>query len=162
MDKNECKFSGKIERLQEVNTNSGTRMARWLLHVGQDHFRCVAFRNVAEEVLQCIDGDRLTVTGSGAINSYEVGGHWRNDFQVSAWTVEIDGRVVVYEKAASLSVANATNNQADAIRGNSPNKGSGTTCAKKLPQPPEITLQRKEFLREHRQRPVADFEGMPF
>jgi hypothetical protein len=48
MEKNKVEFTGTIERLKSVNTKSATSMATLLLKVGQDKFKCVAFKNVGE------------------------------------------------------------------------------------------------------------------
>jgi len=97
--KNEIKFTGTIERLQPVKTRTGNSMAMWLLQVGRDRFKCVAFKNVAEAVLQLNNGDKISVTGTGSINSWQDDeGHWHNDFQVSCWSVEIAGEKIVYDK----------------------------------------------------------------
>lgn len=100
---NETRFSGTIKRLQQVQTKKGTSMARWLLSVGRDKFKCIAFKNVADAVLRCNDGDRITLAGKGSINSWKDDeGHWHNDFQVTAWTVEIDGQEINYQKAEAV------------------------------------------------------------
>jgi single-stranded DNA-binding protein len=99
---NKVEFSGSIERLKSIQTKTGNTMASWLLKVGQDKFKCVAFKNVAEAVLQCKDGDKISVSGTGSINSWEDDKeHWNNDFQLTAWLVEIDERLVEYEKDAT-------------------------------------------------------------
>lgn len=41
-DVNDIKSSGTIEPLQPINTKSRTPMAKWMLRVGQDLFKCVA------------------------------------------------------------------------------------------------------------------------
>lgn len=103
-DINEIHFSGTIERLQAVTTKTGNPMARWLLSVGRDKFKCACFGNLADAVLQCHDGDRITVNGSGSINSWkDAEDHWHNDFQVTVWTVEIDGQQINYQKADTRS-----------------------------------------------------------
>ncbi len=96
---NKIIFTGAIERLQSVKTRTGTSMARWLLKVSRDKFKCVAFKNVAEAVLQLNNGDQISVTGTGSINSWQDDeGRWHNDFQVSCWAVEIAGEKIVYDK----------------------------------------------------------------
>ena len=96
---NEIRFSGTIERLQSVNTRTGNPMSSWLLKVGRDRFKCVCFGNLADTVLQCQDGDQISLTGTGSINSWKDNdGHWHNDFQVSVWAAEIGGQQICYEK----------------------------------------------------------------
>ncbi len=103
---NEVKLSGTIEKLKSIKTRTGTSMATMLLKVGQDRFRVVAFKNVADAVLQCRDGDQISVKGTGSINSWKDNeGHWHNDFQVTAWEVEIAGNSVSYEKTSGQSNA---------------------------------------------------------
>ena len=98
-DINEIKFSGIIERLKSVNTKTGTSMATLLLKVGQDRFKVVGFKNIADAILKCSDGDEISVTGSGSINSWkDKEEHWHNDFQLSVWEAAIDGRIFKYEK----------------------------------------------------------------
>jgi hypothetical protein len=98
-DINKIRFSGTIERLKSVNTKTGTTMTTLLLKVGQDKFKCIAFKNVADAILKLRDEDQISVTGSGSINSWKDNeDRWRNDFQVSVWEVEIDGSSVKYEK----------------------------------------------------------------
>jgi phage terminase small subunit len=46
-------------------------MATILLKVGQDNIQCVAFKNVADTILKCSDGDQLSVAGSGSINNWK-------------------------------------------------------------------------------------------
>ena len=105
MEINQIRFAGTIERLQQVRTRTGTTMARWLLQVGRDKFKCVAFKNVAEAVLQLNNGDRISITGTGSINSWQDGeGHWHNDFQASCWAVEIAGEKIVYNKPGRKKV----------------------------------------------------------
>ena len=99
-DINEIKFSGTIERLQSITTRTGKPMSTWLLKVGQDRFKCVCFGNLADTVLQCRDGDQISLTGTGGINSWKDNeGHWHNDFQLTCWAVEIDGQQISYQKA---------------------------------------------------------------
>ncbi len=99
-DVNEIKFSGTVEKMQAVTTKTGTSMTRWLLKVGQNRFKCVAFKNLADAMLQCNDGDRISVTGTGSINSWKDDkDHWHNDFQVTAWSVENDRQKINYDKA---------------------------------------------------------------
>ena len=98
-DINEIIFSGSIERLKSVNTKTGTTMVTLLLKVGQDRFKVVAFKNVADAILECSDGDHISVVGSGSINSWkDKDDHWHNDFQLSVWEVEIDGKIIKYGK----------------------------------------------------------------
>ncbi len=105
MDINEIRFSGIIERLKSVNTQTGTSMAALLLKVSQDKFKCVAFKNVADAILKCSDGDKIRITGSGSINSWKDNEErWRNDFQVSAWEVEIHSTHTKYEKNTDTTV----------------------------------------------------------
>jgi single-stranded DNA-binding protein len=99
METNKIEFTGTIERLQPIQTKTGSQMARWFLKVGQDRFGCVAFGNVAENLLACGEGDEISITGTGKINSWKTeDGNWRNDFQVSAWSCEINGQTIKYEK----------------------------------------------------------------
>ncbi len=100
-DINEIRFSGIIERLKSVNTKTGTTMVTLLLKVGQDRFKVTAFKNVAQAILECSDGDQISVTGTGSINSWkDKKENWHNDFQVSCWTVEINGTSIQYKKNA--------------------------------------------------------------
>jgi single-stranded DNA-binding protein len=74
-------------------------MATLLLKVGQERFKIVAFKNVADAVLKLSDGDQISVAGSGSINSWkDKEEHWHNDFQLSAWKCEISGQTIEYEK----------------------------------------------------------------
>ena len=74
-------------------------MASLLLKLGQDKFKCVAFKNVADAILKCSDGDQISVAGSGSIKSWKDNeDHWHNDFQLSAWKCEINGQTIEYEK----------------------------------------------------------------
>ena len=101
-DINEVKFSGTIDRLKRVNTKTGTSMATLFLTVRKDKFKCVGFKNVADTLLTCKDGDHILVNGSGSINSWkDDDGHWHNDFQVTAWAVEIDGKNISYDEGKS-------------------------------------------------------------
>ena len=103
-DINEVKFGGTIDRLKRVSTKTGTSMATLLLIVGKDKFKCVGFKNVADTLLTCKDGDRVLVNGSGSISSWkDDDGHWHNDFQVTAWAVEIEGKTISYDKGKSSS-----------------------------------------------------------
>ncbi len=98
-DINEIRFSGTILILQSINTKSGVTMATLLLEVSQDKFKCVAFKNVAEAILRLRGADQISVAGSGSINSWKDNqGHWHNDFQLSVWECEIDGKVTQYKK----------------------------------------------------------------
>jgi single-stranded DNA-binding protein len=76
-------------------------MAQWLLVIGKDKFRVVAFGNVAEAVLRrCGDGDLISLTGTASINNWKDNeGRWHNDFQATAWSIEIDGEKISYKKA---------------------------------------------------------------
>ena len=99
-DINEIRFSGTIDRLQKINTKSGISMATTLLKVGQNKFKIVAFKNVADALLRCNDRDRVTVQGSGSINSWKDNEeHWHNDFQLTAWSAGINEQTVEYENA---------------------------------------------------------------
>ena len=51
------------------------------------------------QVLPCSNRDKISVTGSGSINSWKDNeDRWHNDFQLSVWEVESDGSSVKYEK----------------------------------------------------------------
>jgi single-stranded DNA-binding protein len=99
MERNRIEFNGDIERLREIPTKTGVQMAKWFLKVGEHRFQCVAFGNLASAVLAAREGREMGVVGSGSINSWKTeDGAWRNDFQVTAWAVEIDGQVIAFEK----------------------------------------------------------------
>ncbi len=99
-DFNEVKLIGTIERLQSVETKTGKPMASWLLRVQSNKFKCLAFGNLAETVLRCSEGERIGVAGSGSISNWKDNdGQWHNDFQVSAWSVGIDGQEIAYNKS---------------------------------------------------------------
>lgn len=99
MEKNRVEFTGSIERLQQITTKTGKPMARFLLVVGQDKFRVVAFGNLVEVIMAAGEGAQVGITGTGSINSWQTDdGAWRNDFQATAWAVEIDGETVAYQK----------------------------------------------------------------
>jgi single-stranded DNA-binding protein len=99
MGKNRIELTGTIERVQKITTRRGSIMAKWLLRVGDHRFGCVAFGNIAETVLGRGDGVEIGVTGTAAINSWKTDdGVWRNDFQATAWAVEINGETIAYEK----------------------------------------------------------------
>ena len=92
METNRIEFTGTIGRLKSVNTKSGVSMATLLL-------KCVAFKNVADAILRCSDGDLVSVAGSGSINSWkDKEERWHNDFQLSVWEVEINDTCIKYEK----------------------------------------------------------------
>jgi len=114
-DTNEIRFSGTIERLKSIQTRTGTSMATFLLKVGQDRFKVVAFKNIADAILKNSDGAQVSVTGSGSINSWKDNDdHWHNDFQLSAWDIEIHGgEKLSYEKAPDKE-ANRFNKQPEA------------------------------------------------
>ncbi|MCB2216378.1 MAG: hypothetical protein KQH59_09935 [Desulfobulbaceae bacterium] len=99
MERNRVEFAGTIERLQRIPTRRGGTMAKWMLKVGDHRFGCVAFGNVAVAVLDAGSGMRIGITGTGAINSWRADdGIWRNDFQATAWAVELDGETITYQK----------------------------------------------------------------
>ncbi len=101
-DTNEIRFSGTIERLKSIKTKTGNSMVSFFLKVGKEKFKVIAFKNIADALLKCGDGAQVSVTGSGSINSWKDDKeHWHNDFQVSAWGVEISGQKIVYEKNRS-------------------------------------------------------------
>ena len=100
-DTNECRLSGTIERMKSVPTKSGAAMAGIILHVRQDRFRVVAHGNVAEHILsRGKAGDRLSISGTMSVSNWkdEATGEWRNSFSVTAWSVEIGGENVAYER----------------------------------------------------------------
>jgi len=100
MEKNRIELTGTIDRLQTITTKTGKPMARFLLAVGPDKFRVVAFGNLVEVVTAAGEGAQIGITGTGSINSWQTDdGAWRNDFQATAWAVEIDGEVFAYHKA---------------------------------------------------------------
>lgn len=112
-DINEVKFSGKIDRLKKVDTKTGTSMATLLLAVGKDSFKCLGFKNIADTLLSCKDGDNILVTGSGSINSWkDQDERLHNDFQLTVWAVEVAGETVVYDKGKSSSHKRADTRQA--------------------------------------------------
>jgi len=98
-DINEIRLSGTLERLTKVKTKTGVTMATFLLKVGKDRFKVACFKNVATAILKCGDSARISVTGSGSINSWKDNDdRWHNDFQVTAWGVEIQGNNIAYKK----------------------------------------------------------------
>jgi single-stranded DNA-binding protein len=100
MNTNRIEFTGTIERLQQISTRSGKPMCRFLLVVGQDKFRAVCFGNLVGVVMAAGEGATVGITGTGSINNWQTeDGAWRNDFQATAWAVEIDGEVFAYHKA---------------------------------------------------------------
>jgi hypothetical protein len=100
MERNRIELTGTIERLRSVATKLGTPMAKWLIKVGDSRFGCVAFANLAAVVLAAGEGKEIGIIGQGEINSWRTDDSaWRNDFQVTAWSVEIDGVASHFEKS---------------------------------------------------------------
>jgi single-stranded DNA-binding protein len=100
MERNRIEFAGTVERLKSIPTKTGVQMAKWLIKVGDSRFGCVAFANLASTVLAGGEGKEVGVVGQGSINSWRTDdGAWRNDFQVTAWSVEIDGVASHFEKS---------------------------------------------------------------
>lgn len=98
-DINEIRFSGKLEKPRAIDTKTGTSMTVFLLKVGKERFKCVCFKNLADKILECSDGARVTVSGSGGIRSWKDNDdHWHNDFQVTAWGIELHGEQFSYKK----------------------------------------------------------------
>lgn len=99
MEKNRVEFTGTVERLKSIPTRSGVQMAKWFLKVGDHRFQCVAFGNLAGVALAAGEDKEIGVVGQASINSWKTeDGAWRNDFQVTAWCIEIDGVATNYEK----------------------------------------------------------------
>jgi single-stranded DNA-binding protein len=99
MEKNRVEFTGTVERLRSIPTRSGTPMVKWLLKVGEHRFQCVAFGNLAAAVLAAGEGKEVGLVGQASINSWKTDdGAWRNDFQVTAWCIEVDGSTTHFEK----------------------------------------------------------------
>ncbi len=112
MERNRIEYTGAIERLREIPTKTGVQMAKWFLKVGEHRFQCVAFGNLATTVLVAGEGKEIGVVGQGAINSWKTeDGTWRNDFQVTAWGVEIDSIVTAFEKTSKVPQEPAKNEQ---------------------------------------------------
>ena len=102
MERNRIEFTGAIERLRKIQTKSGIQMAKCSLKVGEHRFHCIAFDNLATTVLVAGEGKEIGVVGSGAINNWKTNeGVWRNDFQVTAWCIEVDGVATSYEKGGT-------------------------------------------------------------
>jgi hypothetical protein len=102
MERNRIEFTGAVERLREVPTRSGVMMAKWFLKVGEHRFQCVAFGNLATSVLVAGEGKEIGVVGSGSINSWKTeDGVWSNDFEVTAWCIEVDGVTTSFEKGGA-------------------------------------------------------------
>lgn len=99
MERNRIEFTGTVERLKSIPTRTGVQMAKWLIKVGDSRFNCVAFANLAAVVLAAGEGKEVGLIGQGAISSWRTDdGAWRNDFQVTAWSVEVDGVTTSFEK----------------------------------------------------------------
>jgi hypothetical protein len=112
VERNRIEYTGAIERLREIPTKTGVQMAKWFLKVGEHRFQCVAFGNLATTVLVAGEGKEIGVVGQGAINSWKTeDGTWRNDFQVTAWGVEIDSIVTAFEKTSKVPQEPAKNEQ---------------------------------------------------
>ena len=111
-DTNQVIFGGTIDRLKRIDTKTGIPMATFLLIVGKDKFKCVSFKNVADAIMECKDGDPILVTGTGSINSWkDDGDSWHNDFQVTAWAVEVDGKTIAYDRGKYSSSKPTDNRQ---------------------------------------------------
>lgn len=112
MERNRIELSGTIDRLREIQTRTGSRMAKFIIKVGEHRFQCVAFGNLATTVLVAGEGKEIGVVGSGAINSWKTeDGTWRNDFQVTSWCAEIDGIVTAFEKTRKVPKESANSEQ---------------------------------------------------
>lgn len=99
MERNRVEFTGTVERLRSIPTKSGTPMAKFLLKVGDYRFPCVSFSNLAGIVFDAGEGVEIGLVGQAAINSWKTDdGTWRNDFQCTAWSVEVDGIATAFEK----------------------------------------------------------------
>lgn len=83
-DKNEATISGKIIKLDNVDTRSGTPMIRIRLSCYKEVFNVVAFKETAENILARYEqGDRIQLTGKIQSSSWEKNGVQRTDFQLN-------------------------------------------------------------------------------
>ena len=85
-------------------------MVKLLLQVRRERFWVIAFKDVATAILsRCKADDRITVTGTAGINSWKDDeGEWHNDFQVSAWSAEIQGDKVSFQRKEEAPVKDDT------------------------------------------------------
>lgn len=100
-DTNECRLTGAIEKIKPVTTKTGAVMAEIILKVRQDRFRVVGHGNVAEHLLVAAGpDDRLSLTGTVQPSSWrdEATGEWKSSFSIAAWSVEIHGDKIAFQR----------------------------------------------------------------
>lgn len=95
MKQKRIEFSGTIEHLRELQTKTGTKMAKFGLKAGEHLYPCQAFGNTAEAILTAGDGREIDVT--------------RSDLEVTVWSFEIDGAETVFEKNNDRKQPSPTN-----------------------------------------------------
>ncbi|BDD88849.1 hypothetical protein [Desulfofustis limnaeus] len=109
MEKNKVEMTGQVSRIRSISTKKGTSMVKFFINVDQYRFLCVAFAGVADAIQAAGEGAEIGVSGTAAINSWQPEpGQWRNDFQLSCWSVEIAGTVVSYTKESKGQQNNRT------------------------------------------------------
>lgn len=99
MQTNSFELTGKVKSKIAVTTKTGKPMAMIFLSVGRESFKIVMFGNLAERAVQLSEGDKLGVRGEGSVSKWKKDDVWQEKFQVSAWELEIDDEVIVYEKS---------------------------------------------------------------
>jgi single-stranded DNA-binding protein len=69
-DKNECHFSGKVDRFEIIATRTGTPMIKFFLACNKEKLSVVAFKSLADAT-RLIDGDQVSITGALQTTSWE-------------------------------------------------------------------------------------------
>lgn len=105
MEQNKVELTGTVKQSWSVDIKSGV-MAKILLTVGKHTFWILGFGNVGQALLSLSDGDEVGICGTCQINAWKTDdGNWRNDFQVVAWSVEINGVETAFKKPPDVAGA---------------------------------------------------------
>ena len=103
MEKNRIELTGSIHKLFRIQTRTGKPMVKLLLKVGNEGtFWVMGFGNIAQALQGCREGEDIAIAGTCKMNNWKSDdGAWHNEFNATAWSIEIGGKRIDYQKEQS-------------------------------------------------------------
>jgi single-stranded DNA-binding protein len=83
-DLNDCRFTGTVQQIRPIQTQSGIPMVQFRIQCWRETIRCVAFKELANQIVEYYQtGDRIELRGRIQSSNWEQDGAKVYSYQVN-------------------------------------------------------------------------------